>query len=272
MQWINVSADVADQIGFMLPEIKKPQLAYIRLRTELQIQQIFELVEIIRIGKWRVLTGTQWSVYIMMAGLPVKKASAEEAFYLPVHVLPEDSHQMLNLHLDAKMASNPEISAKLRIAEPPELVILPNSGDEQFPELTGWYVSSPHLAAVREDAKNLFELDLKHVPVGVPVSQLVFYGHINSQTWIKKGELWEGEQKVAEFRHPTQLTVLDKEIHKMNVPNMPVFTWTFQNWKEAGQANARVFKTTPKLILWLDPKVMPKDAKIQVWCLAGLSQ
>jgi len=281
--WVNAAEDGEGTTSFLMPSVRTaPSLVYLRIHTELKMNEVFECLGAIQVGDRR-MSSSQWSVMILLSGFPVKRSNAEESFYIPFILLPGEEKVVVSWN-ETLLAKNPESAAKLRIGDKPCLLVMENfvPPNTNFPETKGWLAGKEQVLHVKEDEKNQFEETLLEVPYEcMHVAQIIIYGHVNSQSWLLSGEVVDtGGQHIGEsgrvhgaFRYPYQATVFDKERYGLPIPAMPVYTFTFVDIMKPSaeqptkEGQIGLFYGPAKLRLTLRPKDMPAAPVLRVFAL-----
>lgn len=264
---------------FILPETKNATRAFLRLHTELKLNQVFELIDkvtfelenVSREYDAREYTGVQLNIILLLTGAQVKQDKADDSFYIPLIVLPKD--HIIRIKWQSKVLNEKEdLRRKLHIGKAPSLLLL--SGATTVPETfetNNWIVSPPIEIAIKEDENNEFAVELKGFPICQSVGQVVFYGHSTAQTWLKQGELFLKKQfstdkSVACFKEPYESMVFDKILWDLPVPATAIYTFTFAALTLTDKGG-EVFDSAPVLRLKLEPQHMPKNPVLQLWVI-----
>jgi hypothetical protein len=276
----NALAEISLQIN-----LKDPAFGYVRIHTELKLNQVFEVLESVTIESAtsrRKMTGVQWNMMMLLTGYQVKYSKNEEAYFLPIIILPGDVRILLAWN--ATLLSKDELRAKLQVGDPPRLLLysglLPS-----FPaiETLNWRMTDVQDVAIKEEKQHptekkyvLFQTEVD-LPRNSAIAQLVFYGNVNAQSWLKKGELVveeNGESKVvADFWEPFECTVLDRERWGLPASTAAIYTFTFANYFQTGKhtsPNALMVSSSAKvwLRLTLEPQFMPQKPTLQIFSIS----
>ena len=232
---------------------------YLVVETELKFHEWLSTLERINIGETTFTPG-QLSVWLMLIGRQVQQCKADSRIYIPIDL---QHASILQLHFKKKQSD--EMEAKLE-ASRVLLIGLMSSFDS--PE-SDWQLSRTISHEIKEDKNGLWVANLEVLP-NLEVAQFVFYGHVNSMTWIKEGWLLKGNTEIGHFHEPFESVTLEKQLWSLPVPRSPVFTFTFSNYL-CNDSNDSMLHTTDEPItlkLQLDPQYMPEDPKLETWYVA----
>lgn len=261
--------------------LKTPVFAYVRIHTELKLNQIFEVLESITIegaGQSRKMSGVQWNMYMLLTGYQVKYSKSEEAYFLPVILLPDDTR--LLLAWNTVLLTKDELRAKLQVGDPPRLLVYPRLlANLPAMEALNWGMTKAEDIPIKEEKQHPTEKKyvLFQAPVDLPrhrrIAQVVFYGNVNAQSWLKKGELVVDDKVVADFLEPYECTVFDRERWNLPASTAAIYTFTFANYFVTSPSQSPDVLRIPDkanvvLRLTLEPQFMPQKPNIQLFCVA----
>lgn len=273
----------SDISEFHFPVIFAPTVAYLRLHTELKMNEVFEAIENIDLQS-RLYSGLHYNFYLLLCGLLVKFSKADDSYYIPIPLLPGD--KSMRVYWNTKVINKESFRAKLQVGKVPRLLLYRErvvSGATtpamNFPELYRWELPGAGFGSQSlriKDSGNVFELSF--LPLNRPIAQIVFYGPVHTQSWLKKGRLWsqpDGEL-LGEFQEPFEATVFDKE--RFGLPltqNAAVYTFTFVNYlkhdssSEVAQKSALVLRKAPKLEFDVEAQFLTSEPVIEIWGIVG---
>lgn len=285
----------SDISEFHFPVIFAPTVAYLRLHTELKMNEVFEAIENIDL-QTRLYSGLHYNFYLLLCGLLVKFSKADDAYYIPIPLLPGD--KSMRVYWNTKVINKESFRAKLQVGKVPRLLLYRDRvaaggatpATITFPELHHWELPGAGFGSQSlriKDSGNSFELNF--LPLNRPIAQIVFYGPVHTQSWLKKGRLWsqpDGEgtnptgnatpQLLGEFQEPFEATVFDKE--RFGLPltqNAAVYTFTFVNYlkhdssSEVSQKSALILRKAPKLEFDVEAQFLTSEPVIEIWGIVG---
>jgi len=270
----NKHSDISE---FHFPVIFAPTVAFLRLHTELKMNEVFEAIETIDL-QTRLYSGLHYNFYLLLCGLLVKFSKADDAYYIPIPLLPGD--KSMRVYWNTKVINKESFRAKLQVGKVPRLLLYREraSSPNPFPEMFHWELPGATFRSQSlhiKDAGNSFEL--VSLPLNRPLAQIVFYGPVHTQSWLKKGRLWSAAgQLLGEFQEPFEATVFDKE--RLGLPltqNAAVYTFTYVNYlkhdsqDETSRANALVLDKAPKLEFDVESQFLTSEPIIEVWAIVA---
>jgi len=275
----------SDISEFHFPVIFAPTVAYLRLHTELKMNEVFEAIENIDLQS-RLYSGLHYNFYLLLCGLLVKFSKADDAYYIPIPLLPGD--KSMRVYWNTKVINKESFRAKLQVGKVPRLLLYRERSATpamNFPELHRWELPGAGFGSQSlriKDSGNVFELNF--LPLNRPIAQIVFYGPVQTQSWLKKGRLWSQPdgtndatlQLLGEFQEPFEATVFDKE--RFGLPltqNAAVYTFTFVNYlkhdssSEVAQKSALVLRRAPRLEFDVEAQFLTSEPVIEIWGIVG---
>lgn len=280
----NANHNALTELNVHTINLTKPVFAYVRIHTELKLNQVFELLESVTIegnaATSRKMSGVQWNMYMLLTGHQVKHSKADEAYFIPVVLLPGDVRVLLAWN--TQLLVKDELRAKLQVGDPPRLLVYPNLlPNLPALETLNWRLTEPQDIPIVEEKQHptekkyvLFQAKIE-LPRDRPIAQVVFYGNVTSQNWLKKGELVVDEKVVADFCEPYECTVFDRERWGMPHSSAAIFTFTFANYFLTSPSNSEGTLQVHEhawLKLTLEPQFMPQKPNIQLFCVTAGKQ
>jgi len=275
----------SDISEFHFPVVFAPTVAYLRLHTELKMNEVFEAIENIDL-QTRLYSGLHYNFYLLLCGLLVKFSKADDMYYIPIPLLPGD--KSMRVYWNTKVINKESFRAKLQVGKVPRLLLYRgNTNSHAFPELHHWELPGAGFGSQSlriKDSGNSFELSF--LPLNRPIAQIVFYGPVQTQSWLKKGRLWAAgvpggspRQLLGEFQEPFEATVFDKE--RFGLPltqNAAVYTFTFVNYlkqdsqEEGARTTALTLTRPPILEFDVEAQFLTSEPVIEVWGIVGVTK